>query len=228
MKKTSSIIRIMAIALVAIMMLGGMAACAKKSDAKLILGKWETDLDLGKSLKDQMAASEGEQGEEGEEGEDIGLDMSEFMKDIDFDKMKMKCYFEFKDDGTYTMTPDDESFKVTMKEFLRSMMKPLMAMFGGEATDEAILEMLEAKDWDEAIENFKQTEEGSDMNAKGTYEIKDGKLYLTDADDKDGKAQEFKYSINGSELKIELSENAEGTENLDKSFFPLVLKKAGK
>lgn len=221
MKKNGFATRIIIIALAAMLAFGCLAACAKKTDKESIQGKWETVLDFGESIKKSMGSGE----------DDELMNMEELMANANFDNMKLKCLFEFKSDGTYEMTPDEESFKSVMKEFIISFMKPMLALFGGdsaEVSDEAILAALEAEDWDEAIKNFSESDEGNDMKSKGTYEIKDGLIIFTDAAEKDEKPLETKYTLTKNELKLELAEGAEGTEAMDKSLFPIVLKRVGK
>lgn len=210
--------RVLALVLMLAMVVCAFVGCggkggSKKTDAELIVGKWETAIDFGKVMDDAMK-------EAGEEAEMLG--------DMDFSGITMKMNAEFKADGTYTMEVDKASGETAMKQMVEKLVPALkeafrqqMAAFSedpnAEITDEMLdgmLAMMGVDSWDALGDMFVQEMDADEMfkeaNLSGKYLLKDGKLYMTtDADGDPAEEEGTEYKISDKSLTIQTPQNAD-------------------
>ena len=220
--------RVLAVVMMLAMVLGALAGCGskdddedeKKSDAELIVGKWEGKLEFEKVFEAMGQA----------EGEAEAQMFMALLEDIDTSDLAIKVKAEFKADGTYTADLDGKSMESAMKtlmtrltsdekavkKLLRAVIAEGAGMDPSQITDdmmEQVREQAGASSWKEVGEMLAQQLEGkefrSDDNSKeGKYMFQDGKLYMSDdvdtdpdPDEDDGK--DYKVTKNSLTLEIE-------------------------
>lgn len=220
--------RVLAVVMMLAMVLGALAGCGsknddedeKKSDAELIVGKWEGKLEFEKVFEAMGQAK----------GEAEAQMFMALLEDIDTSDLAIKVKAEFKADGTYTADLDGKSMESAMKtlmtrltsdekavkKLLRAVIAEGAGMDPSQITDdmmEQVREQAGASSWKEVGEMLAQQLEGkefrSDDNSKeGKYMFQDGKLYMSDdvdtdpdPDEDDGK--DYKVTKNSLTLEIE-------------------------
>lgn len=200
------------------------ATATPKTDAELIIGKWEYDYDCGKIMAETMAASE-----------DIGSYVPENMSLI------IKLNYTFNNDGTFE-TGIEEDAKTKVKDFLIDLytqifdeyfadmatqysmtLEDLLALMTADLEEDIQIEtvedyvkfMFEDADYEEMFPDEMN-------NSKGKYSIADGKLYTSDSLDEEIDETEYTtYTITEDTLVLTGDSEAENTED-----YPLTLKKA--
>ncbi|MBR4761945.1 MAG: hypothetical protein IK086_04855 [Clostridia bacterium] len=166
MKKISAVV----LAVVLVISALSLAGCGSK---KSIVGKWETEVDIGEAVSNSL-------GDESEE-------LAEAFKDVN---IVAKYSFEFTDEGKFSMLLDEdalvESFKGSKDAFKKFFNEYLGAM--AETMGMGIDDLLDAQGLtidelvdealDESVEAMK--ENLSDASKKGTYKIDGQKLFLAE------------------------------------------------
>ncbi len=220
--------RVLAVVMMLAMVLGALAGCGsknddedeKKSDAELIVGKWEGKLEFEKVFE-AMGQAEG--------GAEAQMFMA-LLEDIDTSDLAIKVKAEFKADGTYTAEMDGKSMESAVKtlmtrltsdekavkKLLRAVIAEGAGMDPSQITDdmlEQVREQAGASSWEEVGEMLAQQLEGKDFQTddntkEGKYMFQDGKLYMSDdvdtdpdPDEDDGK--DYKVTKNSLTLEIE-------------------------
>ena len=211
--KTKGLIRTLAAVLLAALLVPSLFACTKKTDEQLIVGSWTGEIDY----TEQMKAT-------------VNANPDPMFGSVEVEDFKLKVTVEFKEDGTYSALADEESFKAATRKLieqitpqLKTIITSLLSAFGGsELTDEQMLEMLEISSWDELADQVLDKGFNSDLGtASGKWELRDGKLYMTDSVDKavDDSCLIGAYELTDTALKL----NLDGS-NSKSTIFPSDLK----
>lgn len=192
-----------------------------KTDAELIVGSWTTSIDITDAIKGGLL-------------EGIGEDVT-----IDIPKTTVKLTATFNADGTYTTEADkadaqkaiDNTFDALYPVFV-DMLKQQIAASAGVSADDITDEMLDqalATAGYGSLEAFYDTVKAEvsvddlvkEMNASGSYELKDGKINMTnfvDAED-----AWCPYTISENSFVIEKGEGVTGEEA---AMFPVTFTRA--
>ena len=219
--KKRRLTRVMTLALalaVALCALAGCGKASKKSDAELIVGKWEGSIDIATAI-DAAGKAMGGSGSQAES-------IVELFKEIDISGISVKMNTEFKADGTFTSEVDGSSYETAMNTLLDRMtenlpeiMRKYVAEAAGvdvsEITDDVLDRVLAGagvSSWEEFGEMIAQQVKGKDfagqvegMKRSGKYAVKDGLLYTTEDPDKDPAEEEgtaYKVSENSLTLTV--------------------------
>lgn len=187
-----------------------LAGCGEQSK---FVGKWEAKLDLSDLMNKQM-------------GENAA--MADYIKIDDF---IMVLELEFEDDGTYKMSVDEDEFadsidsiKDDLKDGLTDYFEDYIKGMGVQMSVEDVLKQ-SGTDLDTLVEDAlsEETIEGitGEMEKEGNYEVKDGKLFLSDGKDKDIDEDVYtKYEISDDELKL-----TESSDEEEADLYPMTFKK---
>lgn len=165
------------------------------NEQKKFVGKWESEIDMTDFFNEGM-----------------GLDdeMAEYVAIEDFEIVMQLI---FNSDGTYKRTVDENSLEDTLedaKEDLKDgMMDYFKAYLKESGLNMTVDELLEASevDLDELVEEAlgkKVMDEMVDsMTDEGNFEVKDGKLFMSDGLDYEIDEEVYEtYELNGDELKL--------------------------
>lgn len=228
MKKTC-LFRAAAAALALLFAAAAFAACAKVPDSKKIVGKWETTVDISKMINDSL--------KEGEAAEELG--------DVEFKDISIKLFVEFKEDGTYKSSADEESVNAALDKVVEQLVPMLTDIFktavaetfgkdASEVTDEeigsflALLGMSSMEDMARMMrEEMDMADLTGDLEDEGKYMLKDGVLYTTDSvseeptEASDGAA----YELADKTLKLSVKDGKDAPEGLEE-ILPLTFTKA--
>lgn len=178
-----------------------------------IVGTWEGEINIADQMNQAFA--------EDETGMLSGVTISDTF---------FTLTMTFNEDGTYVIQPEAESYKAAVasaaKEMVPVMKDLMMAMFsamsedGEQMTEEQVLEALEIKSWDELGEQMLADidENEDDLVEEGTYELKDGKLSITNAD---GDVEVIAVTVGENELSFDAIESGEGA-NISSGMLPMV------
>ena len=183
--------KIFALMLAALMLVGVLAACggdkASVSDGGLE-GKWRTTLDMTEEVNQDLADGE----------------LGEFME---FSDLGVDLVLEFKGDGTYSMTVDEDALADTMEsvktQFKEGMSNYLAEMMPGVDLDldELMAEM--GLDLDELVDSVDMASELREYNMAGQYKAEGGKLYLSESADEEPPVDEYDvYILDGDTLTM--------------------------
>lgn len=187
----------------------------KKTDAELIVGTWESSVNIGDEL-DKVLESD--------------MDMAEFMSYFDFGGIDITMQIVFDKDGSYSVAyVDDGSSKKIEKAFRDGFVEMFDALLEGTGYTFADVAAQENMTEDEYLDAMVEIAMQSitplyDELSAGTYEIGDGKLYMIeDGDDKDDDTYTT-YKLSKNELTLKAS-YTDGEKDTD-SPFPMTFKLA--
>lgn len=187
----------------------------KKTDAELIVGTWESSVNIGDEL-DKVLESD--------------MDMAEFMSYFDFGGIDITMQIVFDKDGSYSVAyVDDGSSKKIEKAFRDGFVEMFDALLEGTGYTFADVAAQENMTEDEYLDAMVEIAMQSitplyDEISAGTYEIGDGKLYMIeDGDDKDDDTYTT-YKLSKNELTLKAS-YTDGEKDTD-SPFPMTFKLA--
>lgn len=182
-----------------------------------IVGVWEMELDLADFINEELS--------------DAGLS----------DAMRLSSFavvmdFEFRSDGTYAVELDHDAFARTvdaMKEEMRTgFARYVEDMIADQGMDVTVDDYFAAAGTtlDEALDGVFDAERlagvEDEMSNEGSYETRDGKLYLSDGLDRQVDPEVYyTYSIQGDAMSF-LSSVGDADEELTE-YFPLELKRIG-
>lgn len=192
------------------------ATVAPKTDADLIVGKWEVSLDFGEYMKKELAEDQ---------------EMGAYINDIE--SLVVKGYSEFKADGTYTESYEDgfePKLTTWMRKLYTTMFTKMLTDMAEEngTTIEAMLELMEFDSIDayvDAVLEEMDVAEMFDIKAiNGTYTIKDGTLTMIEPADEESEEEktEFKYTLTEDTLTFTECDNEDASILL-----PMTYKKIG-
>ena len=191
------------------------------NEQKKFVGKWESEIDMTDFINEGM-----------------GLDdeMAEYVAIEDFEIVMQLI---FNSDGTYKRTVDENSLEDTLedaKEDLKDgMMDYFKAYLKESGLNMTVDELLEASevDLDELVEEAlgkKVMDEMVDsMTDEGNFEVKDGKLFMSDGLDYEIDEEVYEtYELNGDELKLIEAvggDDDEDLKDLADELYPMVFER---
>ena len=211
--KKIRLFRVTALVMALVMLACALAGCgSSKSDEELIVGKWKTDIDLGKVMAESMK----------------GVKDSDVLAGLDFTGLTLQFNAEFRADGTYTLAPDQasgqaavgqmkEKMVAALKDYIRGLYAEGVGISPEEVTDEqmdALLTKLGVGSWEKWGETISQELDADKLFGKavaeGRYLLKDGKLCTSDSVDKeaDEKGDVSLCQVSAKTLKLQ-AEKAE-------------------
>lgn len=212
MKKKISVVLC---ALLVVAMMVSLTGCL---DRVKILGVWKGDLDMTEFINESIT----------EEDKSV----AEYIKIEDF---KITVVFEFNSDGTYSQKVDEEAFKKTAESFKEDMKEGMIKYFEAYleeanvnmSVDELLaasntdLDKMIAEEYDDDF--FKDATDS--MTNEGNYEVKGGKLFLSDGADHAVDEDVYDtYEIKGDTLTLLDTFGGDNDEEL-KQFYPMVFTK---
>lgn len=187
----------------------------KKTDAELIVGTWESSVNIGDELAKVLESD---------------MDMAEFMSYFDFGGIDITMQIVFDKDGSYSVAyVDDGSSKKIEKAFRDGFVEMFDALLEGTGYTFADVAAQENMTEDEYLDAMVEIAMQSitplyDEISAGTYEIGDGKLYMIEGgDDKDDDTYTT-YKLSKNELTLKAS-YTDGEKDTD-SPFPMTFKLA--
>lgn len=212
MKKASKMLAVLLVLIMALTICG----CGGNDSGKDLLGTWSLDYDMATLLAGEL-----------------GDEFSGFNAPL-----IMSICFEFKEDGTYTMYGEPESFKANfntwLEEFLTFSTDMLYEQFdvSKEEADAAF-----EKQYGMSISDFmRQTIDSEldvdalldEMTTSGKYETSGDKLYMADENGEIDKNAYDVFTVSGDTLKLELPAGADPSQGeiLPGLEYPLEFKKA--
>lgn len=185
-----------------------------KTDADLIIGKWETSMDFGKYMKDIFAEDE---------------TMGKYVSDVE--NIAIKAYAEYKTDGTYVESYE-EGYEAKLTTWMKNLYTTLFTnLFTDTAKESGLtLDALLASMEIESVEAYVDAlMEDMDINemfnisaTSQTYTIKDGTLTTVDVIDGEETKIAFKYTLTEDTLTLTECDDEEASQLL-----PLTFKKIG-
>ena len=191
MKRSLSLV--LSILLTVALMLS-MTGCGEQ--AKFI-GKWEAEIDMAEFINDGMAQAGN----------------SDITKYIELDEFEFVAVMEFDKDGTYKMYIDEDSVKDAFEDAKEVFVDGMTDYFEDYIKDMGlgmtVEEVLAASGTD--LEKAADEAYGDDMldsiieetEKEGNFEVKDGKLFLSDGKDKNVDEKVYDtYEITDNELKL--------------------------
>ncbi|MCI8542302.1 hypothetical protein [Acetatifactor aquisgranensis] len=215
MKKMSKILAVLLVFVMALTICG----CGGSDSGKELVGTWSLDYDLADLLAGEM-----------------GDDYAGFSAPL-----MMSICFEFKDDKTFTMYGEQESFKANfntwLDEFLAFSAEMLYSEFSNQGLDKAGADAAFEETYGSSIEDYlRQTFESqldvdsllNEMTTSGKYETSGDKLYMAESGEDIDKSAYDIFTISGDTLKLELPSGADPSEGeiLPGLQYPLEFKKA--
>lgn len=194
-------------------MLLACSGCGNK-DKEALIGDWESTIDLTGMLNEQMEAGMG-----GDE---------EMMSYFNFSSFTMKLNLSFNDDDTYKLSVNEEELDKSFDELIESLRtgitKYLEDMIAQQGVDMTVDEFLQQMGMDldtfmdQALNKDVILASMGDMASSGTFEAKDGVLYMTE----NGSTSLAEYALDNG--KLTLSDKGADDSEL-KDFYPLVFTK---
>ena len=194
-----------------------LALCACGGEKKAtIVGTWKANVELAEAFNEEMAAA----------------GMGDF---INLESFALPLVMTFKEDGTGSMTVDQEAMTATIDKLAADLTAGLEAYFTEYFTSMGIeMDLDEAlaasgMSMDDLVEEMKAEFAGEDAFAEFTSEFKykaeEGKLYMSEDLDSEISETYNTYELKGNTLTLDV-----GTEELDeemaKYLFPMTLTRA--
>ena len=193
-----------------------LALCACGEQKATIVGTWKANVELAEAFNEEMAAA----------------GMGDF---INLESFALPLVMTFKEDGTGSMTVDQEAMTATIDKLAADLTAGLEAYFTEYFASMGIeMDLDEAlaaagMSMDDLVEEFKSEFAGEDAFAEFTNEFKykaeDGKLYMSEDLDSEISETYNTYELKGNTLTLNI-----GTEELDeemaKYLFPMTLTRA--
>ena len=182
----------------------------KKTDAELIVGTWEATVDMGDYLNAEMAGEPG---------------MAAYAEYFDFSGVEATLSYEFDEDGDYVLTisMNKEMVEKVFRNAMQKILEEAAAAEGYTLEELAAEEGMTVEELLDAAmeESFDAEDFFGDETERGSYEIKDGKLYIFDRGDELDEDDYFEYKLKGDKLTLVAEyEDGETTEASD-TIFPL-------
>lgn len=199
MKRVSKVV----VVLLTLAMALSLCACGGSDGGKDLVGTWGLEYDLADMLAGEM----------GDEYADFNT------------PLEMSICFEFKEDGTFRMFGEEESFKANfatwLDEFMTFSMDIVYQMFEDQGVSKEEADTLvQQQNYTDMADYVRQTFEESvdidalltEMSISGTYETSGDKLYMAqDGESIDKNAYDV-FTIDGNNLKLELPSGADPSE----------------
>ena len=175
----------------------------KKTDAELIVGTWEATVDIGDYINAEMAGEPG-------------------MEYFDFSGVEATLSYEFDEDGDYVLTISMNK-ELLEKVFRNAMQKILEEAAAAEGYTPEELAAEEGMTVEELLEeSFDAENFFGDETERGSYEIKDGKLYIFDRGDELDEDDYFEYKLKGDKLTLVVEyEDGELSDESEAGLYPM-------
>lgn len=215
MKKMSKMLAV----LLALVMALTICGCGGSDGGKDLVGTWSLDYDLADMLAGEM----------GEEYADFNTPLI------------MSICFEFKDDKTFTMYGEPESFKANfstwLDEFLAFSTEMMYTEFSNQGLDKDAADAAFEETYGSSITDYLRQAFESEVNVdslldemttNGKYDTSGNKLYMAEEGEEIDKNAYDVFTISGDTLKLELPSGADPSQGeiLPGLEYPLELKKA--
>ncbi len=215
MKKASKMLAVLLVLIMALTICG----CGGNDSGKDLVGTWSLEYDMASLLAGEL-----------------GDDFADFNAPL-----PMTICFEFKEDKTFTMYGESESFKASfntwLDEFLTFSTDMLYTQFSESGMSKEDADAAFEEQYGMSISDFmrQSVEESMDLDAlldemttTGKYETSGNKLYMAEeGEDIDKNAYDV-FTVSGDTLKLELPSGADPSEGeiLPGLQYPLEFKKA--
>ena len=215
MKKASKVL----VVLLTLVMVLSICGCGGSDSGKELIGTWSLDYDLADMLAGEM----------GEEYADFNS------------PLVMSICFEFKEDKTFTMYGEPESFKANfntwLDEFLAYSTTMMYDMFAEQGLSQEDADTAFETTYGTSIEDYlREVFEAevnvddllSEMTTSGKYDTSGNKLYMAETGEDIDKNTYDVFTVSGDTLKLELPSGADPSEGeiLPGLEYPLEFKKA--
>lgn len=215
MKKVSK----MLVVVLALVMALTICGCGGSDSGKDLVGTWSLEYDLADLLAGEM----------GEDFEGFNAPLA------------MSICFEFKEDKTFRMYGEEESFKTNynawLDEFLAFATEMMYTEFSDQGLDKAAADAAFEETYGNNIEDYlRQTFESEvnvdslleEMGTSGKYDTSGNKLYMAEEGTEIDKNAYDVFTVSGDTLKLELPSGADPSQGeiLPGLAYPLELKKA--
>ena len=195
-----------------------LALCACGGEKKAtIVGTWKANVELAEAFNEEMAAA----------------GMGDF---INLESFALPLVMTFNEDGTGSMTVDQEAMTATIDKLAADLTAGLEAYFTEYFTsmgleidlDEALA--ASGMSMDDLVEEMKAEFAGEDAFAEFTNEFKykaeDGKLYMSEDLDSEISTDTYNtYELKGNALTLDIG-NEDLDEEMAKYLFPMNLTRA--
>lgn len=179
----------------------------KKTDAELIVGTWEATVDMGDYINAEMAGEPG-------------------MEYFDFSGVEATLSYEFDEDGDYVLTisMNKEMVEKVFRNAMQKILEEAAAAEGYTLEELAAEEGMTVEELLDAAmeESFDAENFFGDETERGSYEIKDGKLYIFDRDDELDEDDYFEYKLKGDKLTLVAEyEDGELSDESEAELYPM-------
>ena len=183
----------------------------KKTDAELIVGTWEATVDMGDYLNAEMAGEPG---------------MAAYAEYFDFSGVEATLNYEFDEDGDYVLTIsiNNEMLEKVIRNAMQKMLEEAAASVGYTPEELAAEEGMTVEELIDALmeEYFDVENFIGDETERGSYEIKDGKLYIFDRGDELDEDDYFEYKLKGDKLTLVVEyEDGELSDESEAELYPM-------
>ena len=179
----------------------------KKTDAELIVGTWEATVDMGDYINAEMAGEPG-------------------MEYFDFSGVEATLSYEFDEDGDYVLTisMNKELLEKVFRNAMQKILEEAAAAEGYTLEELAAEEGMTVEELLDAAmeESFDAENFFDDETERGSYEIKDGKLYIFDRGDELDEDDYFEYKLKGDKLTLVAEyEDGELSDESEAELYPM-------
>ena len=179
----------------------------KKTDAELIVGTWEATVDMGDYINAEMAGEPG-------------------MEYFDFSGVEATLSYEFDEDGDYVLTisMNKELLEKVFRNAMQKILEEAAAAEGYTPEELAAEEGMTVEELLDAAmeESFDAENFFGDETERGSYEIKDGKLYIFDRGDELDEDDYFEYKLKGDKLTLVAEyEDGELSDESEAELYPM-------
>ena len=179
----------------------------KKTDAELIVGTWEATVDIGDYINAEMAGEPG-------------------MEYFDFSGVEATLSYEFDEDGDYVLTisMNKELLEKVFRNAMQKILEEAAAAEGYTLEELAAEEGMTVEELLDAAmeESFDAEDFFDDETERGSYEIKDGKLYIFDRGDELDEDDYFEYKLKGDKLTLVAEyEDGELSDESEAELYPM-------
>lgn len=187
----------------------------KKTDAELIVGTWEAEIDLSAQIEQELESSP---------------EMADLMSYFDFSDVMITMRLEFDKDGNYTMSYVDRGTKDAIRaayiEGFTAMFNEQLAGTGYTIADVAAEENMSEEEYLNALADIGMQSVNSAFGeiSSGKYEIEDGKLFMLVDDTEKSDDSYVTYKLSEDELTLKASYLDGEDEHVP--FMPLTFDKA--
>lgn len=206
--------RILSLAVVSVMLVL-LTACGEQDK---FIGSWEAEVNMAEYIMKSMVEEDAE--------------VAEY---FDIEDFTLVLQMTFNSDGTYTkgidMEAAKEAFAGLQKDFENGVTKYLEDVIKTSGLDMSVEDVLEASGTtlDEMVEeSFGSSvlvELAEEMKSGGNFEVKEGKLYLSDGEENTIDENVYEtYEISKDELKLLESIGSEDEDDVEE-LYPLIFKR---